>query len=318
MILENLSKLRFRHARHLLSFAFLLAVGCTSSVERKPFYCPPPPQPVCKPRTFDKVLLDTVFHGLGRIQNHITPLPDEINSPANENAIAFVPNGSGYIALVSSDRINASPDGGGRSIQRLYSAKFIRPTEYGPLTSVGGGDTPIPFGSGFYSKADGLFYFSAKAPNIDPDDYDLYVAKLQIRNDEVSMTEVKPIAALNSLNHFDSQPTLSPDGIHIYFVSDRSGGRGGTDIWVAERSSVGTQNWSEPIPLPGPVNTECDELSPYIPSYDAVHYTFRLTDMLPSVGTTFLSLTLRAVNFQSQKISVSRLIQNMMKFFRLR
>ena len=242
-------------------------IGCSSPIERTPLYCPPPPQPTCKPGTFDKVLLDTTFHGMGKIQNHITSLPEEINSSANEYQITFVPDGRGYIALVSSDRANASADVTMTSVQRLYSAKFLGPTEYGPLRQVSEGQVPVPFGAGCFSKADGLFYFSAKAPNSDPDDYDLYAAQIQIRDDDVSMVDIQSIAMLNS-SHFDSQPAISPDGTHIYFVSDRPGGYGGTDIWYAKRSDIHAQGWSRPTPLPETVNTECDELSPYISPTD--------------------------------------------------
>jgi hypothetical protein len=248
--------------------------GCSSQVERRPLVCPPPPQPMCKPGTFDQVLLDTTFHGPGKIQYHITALPASLNSAANDNQITFVPTEHGYVALISSDRAGAASDVTETSMQRLYAAKFIRTTEYGSLNPVDAGTSPMPFGAGFYSKADGLFYFSAKAPNNDPDDYDLYVARLNVHGEDVSMADVQPISVLNSLNHFDSQPTLSADGKRIYFVSDRPGGHGGTDIWFAERSSAESQNWSEPAPLPAPINTECDELSPYISPNDPTTFYF--------------------------------------------
>ena len=36
---------------------------------------------------------------------------------------------------------------------------------------------------------------------------------------------------------FDGGPSLSVDGLELYFVSDRLGGHGGGDIWVARRSA---------------------------------------------------------------------------------
>jgi hypothetical protein len=36
---------------------------------------------------------------------------------------------------------------------------------------------------------------------------------------------------------FDGGPNLSLDGLELYFVSDRPGGHGGGDTWVARRSA---------------------------------------------------------------------------------
>ena len=60
----------------------------------------------------------------------------------------------------------------------------------------------------------------------------------------------------------EKSPVLSPDGNTLYFVSDRKGGYGGTDIWASERLSNG--NWSEPYNLGKLINTTEDEESPFI------------------------------------------------------
>ena len=60
----------------------------------------------------------------------------------------------------------------------------------------------------------------------------------------------------------ERSPVLSPDKNTLYFVSDRKGGYGGTDIWASERLSNG--NWSEPYNLGKLINTAEDEESPFI------------------------------------------------------
>ena len=67
------------------------------------------------------------------------------------------------------------------------------------------------------------------------------------------LPDVHPLAAINSQGHFDSQPTLDPSGKHLYFVSDRPGGNGGTDIWYSSRPSTSSDDWSEPHPMPEPL-----------------------------------------------------------------
>ncbi len=252
----------------LLYTLVLCAMSCTTP-ELKPLICPPPPQPVCSPGTFDKTLLDTVFSGLGIVQSHITMLPVPPNSAAEDYAITFIPDGGNrYIALITSNRRSAEQDNGETSTQRIFSARFINTTKFGPLKEVQTGNIPLPVGTAFYSKADHLLYFSAKAPNDDPDDYDLYTATVTVDGDQVTLSNVHALMPLNAEGHFDSQPTLDPTGTHIYFVSDRQGGDGGTDIWFSQRTSAASNDWSAPQPLPEPVNSACDELSPFILASD--------------------------------------------------
>jgi hypothetical protein len=244
------------------------AMSCTVP-EMKPLICPPPPQPVCSPGTFDKTLLDTVYHGAGHVQPHITMLPVPPNSAAEDYAITFIPDPSGgSIALLTSNRASAEQGNAGTSEQRMFSARFISTTKFGPMRDVQAGTVPLPIGTAFYSKADRLLYFSGKANNDDPDDFDLFTAHIEVSGDQVTISDVRALTALNAAGHFDSQPTLDATGTHIYFVSDRPGGDGGTDIWYSERTSPTSNDWIAPQPLPEPVNSPCDELSPFILASD--------------------------------------------------
>ncbi len=60
---------------------------------------------------------------------------------------------------------------------------------------------------------------------------------------------------------YDAQPTLSPDGNIMYFVSDRDGGLGGTDIWYAQK--VGKE-WSAPVHAGKIINTPFNEIYPHV------------------------------------------------------
>lgn len=59
------------------------------------------------------------------------------------------------------------------------------------------------------------------------------------------------------------QPAISPDGLTLYFASRMKGGHGGSDIWKVERASENGQ-WGRPINLGTTVNTEGDEMFPYV------------------------------------------------------
>ena len=61
--------------------------------------------------------------------------------------------------------------------------------------------------------------------------------------------------------YWDSQPNLSSNGNILFFVSNRLGGKGGRDIWYSIRTNDG---WSLAKNLGGEVNTEFDDIAPFI------------------------------------------------------
>jgi tetratricopeptide (TPR) repeat protein len=56
--------------------------------------------------------------------------------------------------------------------------------------------------------------------------------------------------------------TLSPDGMTLYFSSDRKGGKGGRDLYLARKLPDGS--FANPVSLGEPVNTGYDEDYPFI------------------------------------------------------
>jgi photosystem II stability/assembly factor-like uncharacterized protein len=58
----------------------------------------------------------------------------------------------------------------------------------------------------------------------------------------------------------EEYPAISPDGRRLYFTSDRDGGVGGKDIWVAERSGA---MWDTVYNLGPPINTPNEETRPF-------------------------------------------------------
>ena len=56
-------------------------------------------------------------------------------------------------------------------------------------------------------------------------------------------------------------PALNVTGDTLYFVSDAPGGKGGKDIWYAELDG---DEWVNTQPLEGVINTEADEMYPYV------------------------------------------------------
>lgn len=57
--------------------------------------------------------------------------------------------------------------------------------------------------------------------------------------------------------------SLSPDGKRLYFSAELPSGKGGKDIYYIERGDTLTA-WGEPVMLGDEINTEADELFPYL------------------------------------------------------
>jgi len=59
----------------------------------------------------------------------------------------------------------------------------------------------------------------------------------------------------------DGCPIQSPDGLSLYMASNRPGGKGGLDVWVATRASTSAA-WGAPQNLGEPVNSAADDFCP--------------------------------------------------------
>jgi hypothetical protein len=59
----------------------------------------------------------------------------------------------------------------------------------------------------------------------------------------------------------DGCPIQSPDGLSLYMASNRPGGLGGQDIWVARRTSRDAR-WEAPENLGAPVNSAANDFCP--------------------------------------------------------
>lgn len=67
---------------------------------------------------------------------------------------------------------------------------------------------------------------------------------------------------------WDWYPSLSADGLSLFFTSLRSGGLGGDDIWVTTRATT-NDPWREPVNLGPAVNSSSAETCPNISADDS-------------------------------------------------
>ncbi len=82
---------------------------------------------------------------------------------------------------------------------------------------------------------------------------DIYVCFLE---KDGTWTEPKSLGKKINLPDYDEMtPYLAADGETLYFSSNRPGGLGDNDIWMAKRLDSTWQKWSDPVNLGSPINT---------------------------------------------------------------
>jgi len=85
---------------------------------------------------------------------------------------------------------------------------------------------------------------------------------------EGEWSEVEELS-LNSEEYSTGHPCLSSDGNILYFISNRPEGYGGTDIY---KSYWDVDHWGEPINLGSNVNTEGNEMFPYVSKEGIIYF----------------------------------------------
>lgn len=73
----------------------------------------------------------------------------------------------------------------------------------------------------------------------------------------------------NSDEYSCGHPSITSDNATLYFASDMPGGYGGSDIYYSKRTNDG---WSEPVNLGSDINTEGDEMFPFIGVTDQLYF----------------------------------------------
>ena len=82
-----------------------------------------------------------------------------------------------------------------------------------------------------------------------------------IQSDRRGQRWTKPKAIMSDRLSNNGQPAISKDELTLYFVSDREGGLGGKDIWMAKRDRKG-KPFGKPVNLGSVINTPGDEMFP--------------------------------------------------------
>lgn len=119
-------------------------------------------------------------------------------------------------------------------------------------------------------SADGHYLFYMQCENRSENGWGQGGCDLYMRYRSDSMwSDPQSFGATINTPGYEGMPCLSPDNRELYFVSDRPGGYGGLDIWVA-RFENGL--WQKPKNLGPNINTSGDETAPFIHADNSTFY----------------------------------------------
>lgn len=164
------------------------------------------------------------------------------------------------------------PDDGNRLDAAVLADMHLNRADYhvGPVSTPDGGRTlyvtRTHMGEETGKQKEGRFNYSTQR-------LELYIYTL---HDGEWLEE--PFEHNDPSGYSTGHATFSPDGQIMYFVSDRPGGLGGTDIWYCEWLGDG---WSAPMNAGSVINTAGDELFPVVDPSGQLYYS---TDGLPGMG----------------------------------
>jgi len=71
----------------------------------------------------------------------------------------------------------------------------------------------------------------------------------------------------------DTRIFMRRDGQEVFITSDRADGHANIDIWTSTRETL-SDPWPTPIDVPGPVNSDCDDGSPWLSRDGTTLYFF--------------------------------------------
>ncbi len=179
-----------------------------------------------------------------------TNLGPAINTRYNEGGPSISPDGLSLFFV--SDR----PGGcGGHDIwvarRETKSGPWGQPENLGQTVNSSSNDGSTSM------SADGLeLYF---ASNRRPGGYgseEIWVSRRSKKGNPWGQPE--NLGSIVNAPSFDWRPSISADGLSLYFDSRRPGGLGGPDIWVTKRASL-EDPWEKPVNLGPPVNSSFQE-----------------------------------------------------------
>ena len=242
--------------------------------------------------------------GFFEFEYEVERLAGPINSEAND--YAPIESSAGDRLFFTSYRDEGTI--GEADIYQLSRPSGTPSGEWGRLLNPGSPfNTEGNDGSVALLRNDELIIFATEGRADGEGSTDLFIGRQQ--NGRV--TSIRSLGSAINTEWWESQPAISADEKHLYFVSDRPGGEGKEDIWRATRSGEdadGFPLWSTPINLGPRVNTSGGERSPTLTLDGATLYY--ASDGLPGFGGYDIYMTTRTGEVWSDPANLGSIINS--------
>jgi outer membrane protein OmpA-like peptidoglycan-associated protein/Tol biopolymer transport system component len=180
----------------------------------------------------------------------------EINTEGNEGAPTIAPDGQSMVFTACDYMGSYGPDRNGYGSCDLFYAykigdRWSKPKNMGPNINTANWESQPSL------SADGrTLYFVRGSRNPNERTPDIYMSNLL---EDGSWS--KPVILSKTINtkYSEESVLIHPDGKTLYFSSNGHPGMGGLDIFMSTK--IGDNQWTEPVNLGYPINTQFDENS---------------------------------------------------------
>lgn len=214
--------------------------------------------------------------------------PENLGTPVNSAADDFCPTPvrGGGLFFVSREALPGSCGMGDIYFAKKNPVKgWTEPRNLGCAPS--GPNTALDEqGPSYVENDDDAFLFFSSSSAVVPGD--IYVSQ---KLSGWSFGGSKAVSGLNSAAN-DIQPNVRKDGLEVVFSSNRAGGLGAQDIWVASRDDFGAP-WSTPVNLGAAINTTAAESRPSL-SKNARQLLFGRSPGPEGIGDIYVSTRSKA------------------------
>ncbi len=194
-------------------------------------------------------------------------LVERLTIPGLSTAFSACPQGDGLLLVGERPAPTAKTDPwDGLSFMDLYTVRTADATAVPAATPLPGAvNGPYHEGPAVLSPEGRTLYFTRsdylKRRLLKDDDNTSHLMLFRATLDSTGRWAGLIDFPYNSPDWSTGHPALSTDGRTMYFVSDRPGGLGGSDIWMSEDKGAG---WTAPVNLGPTVNTPGNELFPVV------------------------------------------------------
>lgn len=218
------------------------------------------PKTTAKLRADAESMIANCLFALSFPQSGLQAEPRSVGDSVNTELDEYWPSVTGDGQELIFTREVKRAGGYGRDRQEdFYISRWTSNSYWGTARNAGAPlNTPGNEGAQSISSDGRSMYFTACDRNDGQGRCDIYYSTYDGTRWSPGVNLGPPVNTI----YWESQPSISPDGKMLFFVSNRPGGIGGMDIWYSIMGSDG--KWGKPVNPGKTINTSGDEFSPFV------------------------------------------------------